>query len=265
MYEAIEAKGWFEAPCPTHFAGTSTGACIATWLACGKTAGDLLDFYRQHGPAIFGPRSLFDRLNPFDEWFSRANYGSEALRDALYEVFGNQRLGDIVKPLYIGVTDLDGPRGVDAILMSNRNEYRDTRIVDALLASCAAPTFFPSKGNYVDGGLALNNPAGAVAAELRETTDNLVIHDFGTGDYRRHDYMHSRTKDLDWSAVKWLRKGILDTMMEASANAATDVGKALADEYYQYNFELDREIGLDEVKAYSELVKAGRFAWGEIR
>ena len=60
--------------------GTSTGAIIASGLAIGKTAAELISFYREKGPLMFSPEALLTRL-----W---NKYKSDPLEEELKRVFG---------------------------------------------------------------------------------------------------------------------------------------------------------------------------------
>ena len=51
--------------------GTSTGGIIALGLGLGKTAQDIVKFYREHGPTIFPGTSLVERTaSGLRQWFS---------------------------------------------------------------------------------------------------------------------------------------------------------------------------------------------------
>ena len=51
--------------------GTSTGGIMALGLGLGKTAQDIVEFYREHGPHIFPSTSLVERTTGgLRQWFS---------------------------------------------------------------------------------------------------------------------------------------------------------------------------------------------------
>jgi uncharacterized protein len=65
-----------------YIGGTSTGAIIAAGLARGMSAGELLDFYQQTGPAMFDKAFLLYRLKYL--------YDSKPLAEELKETFGEE-------------------------------------------------------------------------------------------------------------------------------------------------------------------------------
>jgi hypothetical protein len=69
--------------------GTSTGGIIALGLGLGFPAKDILAFYKQYGPAIFGGNGILRRLRRL----FYAKYDQRALRSALEKTFGDRRLG----------------------------------------------------------------------------------------------------------------------------------------------------------------------------
>ena len=248
------------------FAGTSTGAIIAAGLAVGVSPANLLAFYKRWGSRIFASRSVWDRLNPFDELFARANYGHDGLEDALETVFGAEtRMKDVGRPLYIATTNLCGRFGVTPKLFSSNpdpdaNPELNRRLVEVLMASCSAPTYFPSRGSLVDGGLGMNNPAGAAVAQLMAESPGSTVacRDFGTGFVWNEAFAIDRDDSLDWSAAKWLREGLLDVIMEAASSASELHARGISQSYEFYDFELKEKIALDDVSAYDALVGLGR-------
>src|SRR5215208_3357322 len=65
-----------------YIGGTSTGAIIAAGLARGMSAGELLDFYQQTGPAMFDKAFITNRFKYL--------YKSEPLAKELKQTFGEQ-------------------------------------------------------------------------------------------------------------------------------------------------------------------------------
>jgi hypothetical protein len=158
-----------------YIGGTSTGAIIAAGLARGMSAGELLDFYRDTGPAMFDKAFILNRLKYL--------YKSEPLAKELQKTFGAKTnlLPDNLKCLLLVVTrnvTTDSPWPISSNPLS---KYNDCSRPDCNLriplwqlvrASTAAPVFFapevlqwdpndPTKTfKFVDGGLTpYNNPA----------------------------------------------------------------------------------------------------------
>jgi len=152
-----------------HFdlvAGTSTGGIIALALGAQKSPREMVDFYLEHGPQIFGHR----RRRLVRQVF-RSKYDPAPLKQALEEVLGDQCLWQSSVPLCIPSYNL---RNDEVYLFrtphSNRlaRDWRE-RMVDVALATSAAPTFLPAhhlRGlRLVDGGLWANNPSIVAVAE----------------------------------------------------------------------------------------------------
>ena len=158
-----------------YIGGTSTGAIIAAGLARGMSAGELLDFYQQTGPAMFDKAFILNRLKYL--------YRSEPLADELKQTFEEQTnlLPENLKCLLLVVTrnvTTDSPWPISSNPLAKYDDpLRDDNNLKIPLwhlvrASTAAPVFFapevlqwdsedPAKTfKFVDGGLTpYNNPA----------------------------------------------------------------------------------------------------------
>lgn len=159
------------------FAGTSTGAIIATCLALGMPVSRIRSFYRESGRDMFDRAALLARLHyKYDddklslklrqELGSDTTLGSDRLRSLLTIVMRNATtdspwpLSNNPRALYNQRTRPDGrPR---------ENCNLDLPLWQLVRASTAAPTFFPPEvidvGEqtfvFVDGGVTTyNNPA----------------------------------------------------------------------------------------------------------
>lgn len=157
-----------------YIAGTSTGAIIAAGLAKGMSVEELLDFYRETGPAMFQRTRFLDRLNSL--------YRGGPLQQKLQEVFGAETtLGGDLKTLLLVVTRNVTTDSPWPISNNPAARYNDPGLDDCNLgiplwklvrASTAAPIYFPpeviqlAKNDpgktfvFVDGGVTpYNNPA----------------------------------------------------------------------------------------------------------
>jgi hypothetical protein len=158
--------------------GTSTGAIIATGLALGLSVDELVDLYLRIGPEVFG-RSSGDGV------FLQSKFDSRKLRRALQTVMANKTLGseDLKTGLAIHAKRIDTgsawvitnhPLGAYYDPPAGGGVYPNKRyrLVDLVLASAAAPTFFDEvvidvefdekrrpiqKGYFIDGAVSANN------------------------------------------------------------------------------------------------------------
>lgn len=192
-------------------AGTSTGSIIAAGLVTGKKASEICTFYDGYGEKIFPKRSFWNRMvNPCG--VRRRLYDSSILQELLEKEFGHKTLGEIDFPLLIPATNIE--TGNVFVLKSNYGQFdrdKNIRLVDAVLASCAAPTFFKPRevGDYflADGGLWANNPAlmAMIEAKFRlgQNIDQVKVLSIGTGKsvtkYTRTNNPVSR----EWGVTTW--------------------------------------------------------------
>jgi patatin-like phospholipase/acyl hydrolase len=140
--------------------GTSTGGIIALGLASGRSAEEMLAFYLEHGPKIFG------RSRPFPIWLFRPRYSRGPLDEALREQFGEMKMNELGKHVCITAHEL---------ITGNTRVLKDDHHPDlhwggellvwkVAAATAAAPSYFApmqlgSQDSHVDGGVWSNNPA----------------------------------------------------------------------------------------------------------
>src|SRR5690606_16239620 len=128
--------------------GTSTGAIIGCGLALGMRVSELIDLYMRLCPDVFG-RSSGDGV------FLQSRFDAGRLRSVLSSVLGTKTLGseDLKPGLAIHAKRIDTgsawvvtnhPLGAfyDPPIGSGVFPNRRYRLVDLVLASAAAPTFF---------------------------------------------------------------------------------------------------------------------------
>lgn len=244
---------WFD-----FFAGTSTGAIIATCLALGMSADEIRRFYLDSGEEMFDKAFLLRRF--------RYKYEDEKLAGKLQEVIGaDTTLGsDRLRTLLMMVmrnasTDSPWPLSNNPFAEYNQRDRRDCNLNlplwQLVRASTAAPVYFPPEvintGSqefvFVDGGITTyNNPS--FQAFLMATTepynlnwpageDQLLLVSIGTGT------SPEANADLNPSEMNLLYNAgsIPSALMYAALNEqdflCRTFGKCLAGDL------LDREIG----------------------
>ena len=193
--------------------GTSTGAIIAAGLSVGKSVGELIAMYRELGPKVFGKTTG-------DGMLLGSKYDSKALKEALWPVLDKKTLGSaqIKTGLALHAKRID--TGSPWVLTNHPKAKffdppdfgpddvpnKDYRLIDVVMASAAAPTFFDEVripmgydkndrpktwGYFVDGAVGgFNNPSVQLlltalvpAYGFRWTpgADRLMMASFGTG------------------------------------------------------------------------------------
>lgn len=196
--------------------GTSTGSIIASGLALGLSVEELVQQYLDLAPAVFGRRVGDGNL-------FRPKYNPADLRTALTKTLGRKTLGsaDLKTGLAICMKRIDtGSAWVvtnhpASLYYDNKNPDSTTipnkrfRLIDLVMASAAAPTFFdevvidiadgdgdaPSqRGYFVDGAVGANNNPSTQMLMLAlipaygfgwsAGSDRLMMTSFGTGQRR---------------------------------------------------------------------------------
>ena len=199
-------------------------------LAKGMKPADVVTLYEVAAPVIFERSGWTGLASIF-----RARHRNDKLKDVLTKAFNEDKLGDLERPVFIPVVALKRPeqqRHVPSGLFLStvyrhfdRPKYEkynssDWSCVDALLATSAAPTYFPAHvareseiGGYRlwDGGLVANSPAFALISELcrfrpiNELEFNIVC--LGTG------YVPNHVVAGDWGILQ-SAQAVVDTMFD---------------------------------------------------
>ena len=240
-------------------AGTSTGSIIAAALAYDIPLAKVTKLYREQGPLIFSPRrwSLKGAVFP--------RYASDPLRDALKNIFQDATLSDAKTRLIIPATDI-GNGGVH-VFKSNYDDGfirdRNVKVVDAVLASCSAPSYFaPARvGSYQlsDGGLWANNPSLVAVAEALSRLDaersQIRLLSVGTG--MGKNYYPVTNNGGHWGFVTgWGMLKFISMLMNLQSATASNVVQLLLEKHQtvRINFESDMPLSLDDVRIIDDLI-----------
>ena len=243
------------------FSGTSTGSIVAAGLALGHSAKSTLDLFVDHVPRIFTQEALpfREKLLAFKGWAKPA-YSGERLREALVAAFGEATLGDVPKPLAINA--LDVVTGSTRTFRSHHHPGsaadREITLVDAVMASTAAPSFFPSAtvagSSFIDGGMWSNNPAlGALLDARALGAADPVLVSLGTGRlfWGRSVGFGTARGLIGWGAP------LIVLMMSAQSQGVDGYVRRLVppERYLRVDPQLPRELaGLDEPDAIPALL-----------
>jgi patatin-like phospholipase/acyl hydrolase len=146
--------------------GTSTGGIIALGIGAGIPPRRMVDLYASWASRVFGGAR---RRSP--RRILRTKFGSEGLRAALVEAFGDRELWQSQVPLVIPAYDLTSDRVHLFKTPHHPRLRRDWHLsmVDVAMATSAAPTYLPAsmidQVRLVDGGVWANNPVLVAIAE----------------------------------------------------------------------------------------------------
>ncbi|WP_191850911.1 CBASS cGAMP-activated phospholipase [Stenotrophomonas sp. SXG-1] len=151
-------------------AGTSIGGIIATALAVGVPAATISRAFVDSGAKIFKKSKISTRWLP---GWTGAKYDSAGLEEVIRKILGKHskvNLRDLHIPLILPTVNVS--TGGPCVLLSggvDPKRAQDLTLLDAALATSAAPTYFPSRkiggDDIVDGGLIANAPDLVALAE----------------------------------------------------------------------------------------------------
>lgn len=267
------------------FAGTSTGSLISLALTApeGVAADRLADFYLEDGPKIFG-RGILHAMGSMGG-LSGPPYESEPLAKALEKRLGDSKISQAKRDLLVTAYDMTAREPFFfkrwRALESKDHDYS---VVDAGLATSAAPTYFPSHGvrvpddaephALVDGGVFADDPTiAAIAEALGRSSDeparlgphDLFVVSLGTSRY----VPHYRQRDVSgWGKFDWVVRGgdeppLISAMLNGSADGTDywahmllnhEPGKAPPEppaighgpRYFRLQVELPMEVAMDD-------------------
>jgi patatin-like phospholipase/acyl hydrolase len=253
-------------------AGTSTGGILALGLSLQRddditepqfSADRLSQIYANHGREIF-ERSFWDgvsevsrRVHPalgrlvdatdnlFEEGYSR-----EGLERVLQCHFRDNRLAHTVErgtqeepdQVKVMVTSYDIQARETVFLKSWRDEYRDVTMVNAALATSAAPTYFEPlrltvgdrPRTLIDGGIFVNTPVISAYAEAVEAFGNredFFVLSLGTGSLTREiQYAEAR----NWGKLQWTLPLLYCMFDGISAAAHYQMERIVGNENYRH-------------------------------
>ncbi len=231
--------------CFDFIVGTSTGAIIAGAAVSDIPMQDIVELFETETPHIF--RRRWYRIPLF-----LSKYPSEQLAQVIAKHIPATPLGNIETPLMITSSEIT--KSEVHIFRSNYGS-RDSEgtpptnegvcLRDAILASCAAPTFFAPKSIdnllLADGCLWANNPSAIAATEalsvFRKAPQEIRMLSIGTG-HSVNMYQQRRGWGFftGWGGAK-LTSYVMTLQAQASAHATKLLLKS---NYLRVNPEIDR-------------------------
>lgn len=244
----VSAPSWWKSA--DMFAGTSTGGILALGFAFGLSADDCVKLYAEGGSKIFAKRDWVDSVTHLDEMW-RANFGNEGLIDVLDEAFGQAKIGDLEARVFVPTFNLETwrPEFID----SDVQKWEELSLVEAALMTSAAPTYFPSYGKYIDGGVTANNPSACALAAAHTSglkSDDVVLCSIGTG------FNPNSMEGGDHGYKSWLPK-MIPLLMDGPQKAEEyKVRMQLGERQIRINPELKKVIDLADYEACDDLIAA---------
>ena len=237
-------------------AGTSTGSIIAGAAAAGIPMSRVVKLFEKESPRIFKRR----RLGSFH---IRSKYPRRSLERVVRSYVSDLTLGEIATPLMIMSSDIStgGVHVFKSRYLKDLGQpyVRDAGVVlsDAILASCAAPTYFDPVpvGDFrlADGGLWANNPSMIALTEalskFGRSVEQLRILSIGTG-HSVNLYSENRL----WGLITgWGREKLVSYVLRLQSDASANMAKLLLTDRY---VRMDPEIeawDLDDIEHLANL------------
>ena len=229
--------------CFDLIAGTSTGSIIAGAAVSDIPMQDIVELFETETPHIF--RRRWYRIPLF-----LSKYPSEQLSRIIAKHIPATPLDEIATPLMITSSEISKS---EVHIFRSNYDSRDSEIAptdkgvslrDAILASCAAPTFFAPKSLnnalLADGGLWANNPSTIALTEALSTfgknAQEVRMLSIGTG-HSVNMYHNRRGWGFitGWGGAK-LTSYVMSLQSQASANMTK---RLLGENYLRINPEID--------------------------
>jgi predicted acylesterase/phospholipase RssA len=274
--------------------GTSIGGIIALGLTVGEyqrpyhSAKYFTELLCNHSKSIF-PREknldlLTSTLYTFKDLFWSARYSAAPLRDLLENSFYEARLSQAIKPVLTTAV-----HAVDNSLLCKKvqtfeslealaDDNNDFLIIDAALATSAAPTFFPAAEvsnikhtrtmNLVDGGLWYNNPSQLVYNRMMNhfscSVEDMMLVSIGTG---KSSGNSNSTLPKSASLLRAAKPTIEAMIMANTEGVHEEMCRIKNLRYHRIQPFLEREIQLDDSSedALEDLKLAAASQYRDIR
>ena len=201
----------------THmFAGTSTGSIGASVCAKGLSPETLKELYYMHGENIFRNKGIATSLLDLGNILG-SKFDNEPLKQAVASIFPSSfKLRDLGKKILISAFDCDGEslpgnkqrrKCWSAKFLHNFNDEGEETVLDCILASTAAPTYFPLYHGFADGGLVCNEPVMAAISQVVSAKygscrlEDIVVLNVGTGEVEN---VLDTTPDANLGIAQWI-------------------------------------------------------------
>ena len=245
------------------FTGTSTGAIIAAFLAKGIPLKELNNLYTTKiAKDIFSP----SKLN-----LIRPKFNNNSLKELINNYFQEDfKISDFEKYIFIPAFYLGDKEknSWEPVFFNNLSINSTNNFIarDAILASAAAPTYFPSHKNYIDGGVIANSPTAisilsTLSSFPKYKIEDIVLLSIGTGN--SPEKIIGKTEN--WGILQWsfhpfskMKSPLLALLMDGMSDLEDMYCKEfLKNNYFRINPRVPKFIELDDYKFIPYLRSVG--------
>ncbi|CAJ0767103.1 5804_t:CDS:1, partial [Entrophospora sp. SA101] len=264
--------------------GTSTGGIIAAGLSAPSwhqvsteltessgykysefeplfSASSLLDFYQNNAKNLFASDNS---LMGYFKLNTTTKYNNEGRLSMFKKDFGDARLDCALTQLVIPAARKEGNLTHSHLFThfdALKDESRNDTFVNALMATTAAPYFFPphninDKGVFLDGGLHLNNPAMEAyneAIRYNVAREKIFMLSMGTGSYIPDPF----NPDLYHGQLFWeqnLHNAMSPTQED---NTNKQLYTNLGNKYQRWQVWFEEPLKFDDINNISTLLEIG--------
>lgn len=240
--------------------GTSTGSLIALGLAYGLSCSEVSQLYSQENVDFIFDKSYSEMLRP--------KYNNANLKELLLSVFPEKlKLKDlgklvVIPSFYIGSETSEWK----PIFYNNipNSPTENARVIDVAMSSSAAPVFFPTYQNHIDGGIIATDPGLAcvihsMSKEIGKYKEDIRLLSLGTG----YNFNSIKQDTTSWGALDWIISKnpdfpIISMTLEGNAQMSQIFSKMLLeDNYEKINPRIDKDIGMDDCESLQYLIDLG--------
>lgn len=236
------------------FAGTSTGAIIASFLAKGVPLEDLSKLYSKPIAKSIFSSSKLNLIKP--------KFSNKTLKNILSNYFDdNFKISDFQRYIFIPAFYLgdNSQNSWEPVFFNNLSNNSTCNFLakDAILASSAAPTYFPSYKNYIDGGVIANSPTAislmtTLSSIPKYNMEDIVLLSIGTGN--SPEKIMGKTEK--WGIAQWsfhpfskMKSPLLALLMDGMSDLEDMYCKTfLKNNYFRINPTVPKFIELDDYK-----------------
>lgn len=244
--------------------GTSTGSIIAGLLANGTTPKEVRNLYNMEmAKQIFSS----PRMNLFRPKFSNKN-----LKSVISKYFHEDlKLKDLKKKILIPAFNINGSDNSswNPVFFNNfqNDDISNTPLIDAVISSSSAPTYFPSYKGYIDGSVVANSPTAlSIFYALSNYSticniENIKLLSIGTGDIPEKIYGPNK----NWGVIQWafnplnkMKSPILSLLMDGMSELEDKYCREfLKSNYFRINPKIFKFIDMSEYKFMPYLSSVG--------
>lgn len=239
------------------YSGASTGAIIALGLAAGMPVESVVKLYQDNLKTIFKD-SYFDDIRDLGNLIG-ADYNCTNLKEILVKYFSDRTLGELKTKVLIPTFDLDNNKEPRTWKPKFFNNYQEAdlneKVVDVLLRTTAAPTYFPTYQGFADGGLAANSTGVCAIAQVMNIAnvelEDINLLSIGPGYFPT--YLSG--KELDWGISQWaplLVDAFFDNMKFVTEYQCQSL---LKDRFYRIDDYFPKKVALDDISKLDDLLE----------